>query len=177
MPRGELQLFLDVREHDLLCDAIENHLSSWRQEREAVADAALELVAREPGQRAVLQIEAEVRVLEPHEVEHGENSLVLCAAESPPELLKEDCRGLRGPQHEDRVNHGDVEPLVEEVDGEQADNLAASQLGEPFLAFIGSGSASKGEGGEAGAAEHLCHVMGMLDADTESESPHTARVG
>ena len=115
-------------------------------------------------------------MLEPHEVEDRQYSLVIRAPEASAELLEEDRRGLRRAQHQDRVNHRDIESLIEEVDSEQAHDLAAPQLREPLLPLVGPRGAAERERGEPGTTEHLGHVMGVLDADAESKRSHSARI-
>lgn len=88
----QLELLPNVREHDVLCDLVENDLRAGREERESALDVPLELVARESGEGAELQVEAELLVLKSDKIQHRENCLVVGPAEAPPQLLEEDRR-------------------------------------------------------------------------------------
>ena len=73
-----------------------------------------------PGQRPLAQVEAEVGVLAADEVEHGQAGLVVGEAQASAELLQEDGRRSRWAAGRGPCRLGDVDALVEEVDGEDA---------------------------------------------------------
>jgi hypothetical protein len=94
-----------------------------------------------------------------------------------PELLEEDGRALRGPQEQHGVDLRQVDPLVEQVDGEQAVDLQCPQTAER-LGALGRGRARRhGEARDPRAAEHVRHVLRVGHRDAEAERPHAPHVG
>ena len=67
------------------------------------------------------------------EVDDGERILAVLDPEAAAQLLQEDDRRLRGPQHQHGVDVGDVETLVEQVDGEDDFQLTAAQFVERLM--------------------------------------------
>ena len=64
------------------------------------------------------------------EVEHGEDTLALCPAETPPKLLQEDRRAFGRTQEKDRVDLWDVYAFVEDVDSEDCPELITTKASD-----------------------------------------------
>jgi hypothetical protein len=86
--------------------------------------------------------------------EHREAALAGVGREpqAPAELLQKHHGALGGPQEQHGVDRWDVEPFVEEVDGEEDLQLAGLQAAQGGLAEIGGGGGIEGFGGQAGGA-------------------------
>src|SRR5215217_258211 len=152
-------------------------MAAGRKCREALLDLPLKASTTDPGQGAVAEIEPELRVLAADEVEHGQAWLVVGQAQPPAQLLKEDGGALGGTQEQHRVDGGDVDTLVEQVDGEEYPHLAIAKIpeGGPSRFLIGPGGDRPG--GDSGFVEPAGHVLGVVDADAESECPHASDIG
>ena len=74
-----------------------------------------------------------------NEIQHGEAALAGFGreAETPAQLLQEHHSALGGPQQQHRVDRGDVEPFVEQVDREQDLQFAVLQAAQGVAALIG----------------------------------------
>jgi hypothetical protein len=83
-------------------------------------------------------------------IDDGELLVVLRLAEAPAELLEPQDPGLRGPQHEDGVELGEVEAFVEDVHRADDVELALRQLVQRLRA---------GGGGVAGVDGHRPHAL------------------
>jgi hypothetical protein len=167
----------DIAQHEVGRDPVELEMAAGRKCREALLDLPLKASTTDPGKGAVAEIEPELRVLAADEVEHGQAWLLVGQAQPPAQLLKEDGGALGGTQEQDRVDGGDVDTLVEQVDGEEYPYLAVAKSpeGGPSRSLIGPGGDRPG--GDAGLIEPVGHVLGVVDADAESECPHASDVG
>ena len=111
------------------------------------------------------------------EVEDGEAVLAVGQAQAAAELLQEDGRALGGTQEEHGVDLGDVDALVEEVDREDAVDLAARSIRSAGSRWSAAGRAETATAGMPAPREALGHVVGVRDADAEAERAHAQRVG
>ncbi|GGG47163.1 hypothetical protein GCM10011374_06950 [Kocuria dechangensis] len=75
-------------------------------------------------------------MLEADEVQHGEDRLVFCKAQTSTQLLEEEGRRLCGPKHEDRVDLRNVKAFIEKVNGEHRSKVASLEGLERFPAFF-----------------------------------------
>jgi hypothetical protein len=75
VPTVEAQLTSDVLENRGPRDRIKDELAARGQKREPVLDLSLESLPAGPGQRAVLEVEAELATLLAYEVQDGEHRL------------------------------------------------------------------------------------------------------
>jgi hypothetical protein len=66
---------LDARQDDLARHGVELHVAARGQIRKAALDLRRDLTAATPQQRSELEIEAELRTVQTHEVEHGTHLL------------------------------------------------------------------------------------------------------
>src|SRR5690242_2574350 len=103
-------------------------MTTGRQGGEVVSRLPREASSTRASQGTVAQIEPELGVLCPDEVEHREIRLAVGQAQAASKLLQEDRRTLSGPQQQDRVNSGKVHALVEQVDGEENPQRAIREL-------------------------------------------------
>ena len=174
-PEGEV--VADVAQHLLLDDAVEDDLAAGRQEREALLDVALQVLARRAGERPEAQVSTEFAAVMPNEVEGGEHGLAFGEPESAAELLEEEGWALGGAQEEHGVDLGDVDSLVEKVGGKDRGEAALSQVGDGSCALIGRGLSGDGLGRDAGVVGDAGHVFGVGDADAEAECSHPGGVG
>ena len=97
---------------------VELHVAAGGQERELQLHGPLDVSAGAAEQRPVAAVEAELLAVGADEVEHGAERLARCLAQAAAELLEEQRRALGRAQHEHGVDGGDVDALVEQVDGE-----------------------------------------------------------
>ena len=104
-------------------------------------------------QRPVAQVEPEVAVGLADEVEDRQALLVLGQPQPAAELLEEDRQALGRPEEQHRVDLGDVDPLVVQVDDEQEVDppVAEPVLGRAALGVRGVGREALG--GDAGLVE------------------------
>ena len=163
-----------LREHDVAGDVVEVEVAAGGQVGEALLDVGFEFSSGAAEHAPVAEVEAELLALVADEVEHGQHVLAFGAAQAAAELLEEDRGALGGAQHEHDVDGGDVDALVEQVDGEQHLHLAVSQIGER-LASVGVGRLRRdGPCRDPGPLEPVGHEVGVVDADAEAERPHLA---
>jgi hypothetical protein len=118
-------------------------------------------------------------VLLADEIQHGEAALAGFGreAQAAPELLQKHHGALGGPQQQHGVDRWDVDPLVEEVDGEEDLQLAGLQTAQGGLAEIGGGGGIEGIGAEAAGTEALGHEAGVLHAHAEADGPYAGGIG
>ncbi len=93
------------------------------------------MLAADAGESGEAGSEVELRALMADEVEHRQDGFACAASQSSAELLKEHCRALRRAQHKERVDVGNVDALVEDVDCEQATDRSAPKVGKSLRAF------------------------------------------
>ena len=110
------------------------------------------------------------------EVEHRQHVLAGAAPETPTQLLQEHGRALRGTQHEQNIDRGHVDALVEQVDREQDLDLARRQGVEGVVPFGRAAVGRDGAGGDAGPVEAVGEELAVGDAHAEAEGPHALRV-
>ena len=113
-----------ILENDPLRDLVEPNRTTRRHQRKARLDLLCDLLPRATDQGAVANVEAIVGVGLSDEVEHCQDTLALRPAQAPAKLLEEDGRALGRSQKQDRVDLGNVDALVEDVDREDRPNLA-----------------------------------------------------
>ena len=83
-----------------------------------------------------------------------------------------------GPQEQDRVDLGQVDALVEQVDGEEDVDLAAREALARLRPSLGGAVARRHrQRRDAGLVERVGHELGVVDADAEAERPHPVDVG
>ena len=100
---------------------------------------ALDVAAGAAEQGAVAAVEAELLAVGADEVEHGAERLAGGLAQPAAELLEEQRRALGRAQHQHGVDGGDVDALVEQVDGEHDPDVAGGEVPQGGLA-LGSGA-------------------------------------
>ena len=72
-----------------------------------------------------------------HEVEHRAHRFPWRPAQSSAELLQEQHRAVGGAQQQQRVDHGDIDALVEQVDREHRLHPTIGQVAQRRLALVG----------------------------------------
>jgi hypothetical protein len=92
-------------------------------------------------------------------------------------LLQEHHRALGGAQQQHGVDGGDVEPFVEQVDGEEDAQLAGGQATEGVLALLAGGVGAESFGSEAGGVEPRRHETGVLNAHAKPQGAHALEIG
>jgi hypothetical protein len=111
-----------------------------------------------------------------HEIQNDQYCFAWRAAQTAPELLNEHC-GARGrAQHEDDINRRNVDALVEDIDGEDAPQLARSQSFDERPTLVRVGRADDDRGSKPARRESLGHVLGVVHRHAEAERPHPLRV-
>ena len=120
----------DARQHDRAGDRVELEVTTGGQEREVSFELLLQIMTATAEQRAVPQVEPELASVQTNEVEHGAFGLSVCAAQSPPELLKEQRGALRRAQEQERVDVRHVDALVEEIDREEGGDTPVSEISQ-----------------------------------------------
>ena len=85
------------------------------------------------------------------EVKDRQDALAFGPAETSTELLEEDRGTLGGSQEQDRVDLGDVDALVEDVDSEDGPKFAAPELAHGIDSIV---SGSNRRGGQPQAGRH-----------------------
>jgi hypothetical protein len=124
-PAGR-HLLPDVLQNDFARYRIQNDLTSGRQEGEAMFDLANEFFSTQTRQSPEALVEAELLALMADEVQCSQHGLAWRRAQPAAELLKKHGRALSGPQEQHGVDIGDVESLIEEVDGEDGIDFAVA---------------------------------------------------
>lgn len=176
LPTGR-QCLTEVVEHDVARDAVELHVASSRQEREALLDLPHQVLAGAAEQRAQAAVEPELATMLADEVEHRAQQLAIRAAQAAAELLDEQRRAVGRAQQQERVDARQVDALVEEVDGEQHLQAAVAEVAQRLLALRGGRVGPNGHRGETRVAEHARHVARMVDAHAEAQRAHLRRIG
>lgn len=97
------------------------------------------------------------------EVEDRAAGLVVGLAQSPADLLQEHGGGLGRAEQQDRVDLGDVDPLGQEIHGEDDVELPGAQPPQRLLPLFLGGLGDQVRGGDPGVAEPPGHVDGMAD--------------
>lgn len=147
-------------------------MAAGREEGEVELYGALEFSTTATEQRPVAAIEPELLAMGADEVEHRAVALVGGLAQSSTELLEEQRRTLGRTEHQDGVEDGNVDALIEQVDREHDLNPAGGEVLERTLAFGPRAVTPDGHGADAVAVEVLGHELGVLDAHAEPETPH-----
>lgn len=106
------------------------------------------------------------------EVEHCAVALVGRLPEPSSELLEEQGRALGRPEHENGVEDGDVDALVEQVDGEDDVDPPGGEVLQRALAIRVRAVAPDGDGSDAMGVEVPRHELGVFDAHAEAEATH-----
>jgi hypothetical protein len=114
-------------------------------------------------------IEAELLAVVADEVEHRAQALAVAAPQPTPELLEEQGRAVGGPEQEQAVHAGDVDALVEQVDGEDHLDFSAGQLGEGLAALLTGGIGPDRARDHAQLVEHPGHEARVAHAHAEAE--------
>ena len=121
------QTLADVLQHVLPRDPLHQDRAAGRQVREPVLDLLVERHRGVGQERPVSQVETEVAVGLADEVEDGQALLLLEQPQPAAELLEEDRQALGRAEEQHRVDLGDVDALVVQVDDEQEVHLATAQ--------------------------------------------------
>ena len=127
-------------------------------------------------ERPQLRVEAEPAVLLADEVDDRERRLVLVLAKAATDLLRQDGGGLRGTKQEHRVHRRHVDALAENVDAEDAAEVALLESSQGRVAFRAVGLAPERCAREAAFGEGAGHVLGVVDGDAEAERAHLTGV-
>ena len=165
-----------VAKHRLLRDSVQLERASRRQKRKVRLDGSLHLV---PGAADQCPVANVVAILAPHladEVEHRQHPLSFRPPQSPPELLEKHGGALRRSEHEHGVHLRQVDPFVEEIDGEDGSKLPSSQSRKRRSPYIPWRTAVERHCLVSEVGELAGHEVGMIDARAESKGPHPMRV-
>ena len=166
----------DVLEDEVLRLPVEHDLTARREEWEPLLNLSLEGAAGVSRQGSISLGEAELLALVADEVQHRQDSLRRRASEPTSELLEEDRCALGGAEHEDGVDVGDVEALVQHVDGEHRIDAARAEVVECRGTLASWRLTADRASRDSSFDELPSHVVGMGDAHAESERPHAANV-
>ena len=101
-------------------------------------ECALNLSPCPADHRAKANVESVLGVGLADEVEHRQDALALRPPQAATELLQEHGRALGRAQEQDRVDLGNVDAFVEDVDREDRSNLAAPKLTHGLEADVSS---------------------------------------
>lgn len=112
-----------------------------------------------------------------HEVEDRADPLARRSAQAPAELLEEQRGALGGAQHEDGVDSGHVDALVEQVDREHRPNRSLCQVPQGGLPLVAGAVAPDGHRRDPVGGEVAGHEAGVVDAHAEPEAAHRGRGG
>ncbi len=91
-------------------------------------------------------------------------------------MLEEQRRALRGAQHQEGVDCGNVNTFVEQIYREHGPHHADPQIPQRLLPFGAGAVAPYRHGGDPMPGEMGGHESGVLDADTESQAAHRGGV-
>jgi hypothetical protein len=114
-------------------------VAASREERELELDGALDVASGTSEQGPEASVEPELLAVCADEVQDRAERLVLRLSESAAELLEEQGRALGGPEHEDGVDVGHVDALVEQVDREHDAHAAGGEVPQRAFAFAPAG--------------------------------------
>ena len=92
-------------------------------------------------------------------------------AQTPSQLLNEQCGAVRGPQHEQGVHSWHVNALVEEVDGENDSHPTGRQIAKGRAPLLVGRIRPNRHRRNARCREDSRHESRMLDADAETPAP------
>ena len=169
---GQALLTAAERLLERLQDAVLGHVielqhASGRQRGEVGLHLLGQPAARDAGDGGQHLVEAELAPVLAHEIEDEAARLVQTEPQPAAHLLEEDCRAGGGPQKEQRVHKGKVDPLVEQVAGEEDVHLPIAEArrgGGP----VRCGSVSVDDhGGDSIAVESVGHELRVSDAGAE----------
>ena len=133
---------------------VELHVAAGGQEGEALLDLLAEVLAGAAEQRAETAVEPELLAVVAHEVEDRAQRLARRPAQSSAELLQEEHRAVGGAQQQQRVDHGDVDALVEQVDREHHLHPPVGQVAQRRLALVGGAVGPHRHRGDPHLVEH-----------------------
>ncbi len=136
LPPGGGKGFADVAQDDVASDVVEVEVAAGGQVGEALLDVGLQLSPGAAEHPPVAEVEAELLGLVADEVQDGEDVLAFGAAQASTELLEEDGGALGRAQHEYDVDGGDVDALVEQVDGEQDLHTSVAEVVQCLASLI-----------------------------------------
>ena len=117
----------DVLQDPFLGDPLQPQAAAGRQVRKAAFDLAIEFSGRLGADRPQTRREAELAALGPDEIQYGQAFLLVVQAQATSQLLQVDGQALRGPQEQDRVQLGDVDAFVVQIDDEDEVDFAAAE--------------------------------------------------
>lgn len=166
----------DAREDDVARDAVQLHVAAGGEEGEGLLDLGGHLVAGAAQEGAEAAVEAEFGAVVADEVQDGAGGLGGVAAEASAQLLEEQGRAVGRAEHQEGVDGGDVDALVEQVDGEHDVHASVGQVAQGLAAIVVGGVGPDGGGGDAGVAEDAGHEPGVVDAHAEAEGAHARDV-
>src|SRR3954451_3353447 len=120
----------------------------WRpsrgQERKAELYLFRDFGSRGPRDSAIAQVEAELPMRLADEIQYRHAIFSLVTPKSAPELLNKHERTLRRSQKEQRVDFREIDPLIEQVHGEERANAPRTQRRQSVLARVAVGSRGHG---------------------------------
>src|SRR4051794_28193941 len=150
-------------ENDVAADAVEFDLATRWEVREVLLDLLGEPAVARIEKRPQLGVEAESAVLLADEGDDRERCLVLVFAKAATYLLRQDGGGLRRTKQEHRVYRRYVDTLAENVDAEDAAEVALLESSQGRIAFRTVGLAPEGCAWEPAFGEGAGHVLGVVD--------------
>ena len=109
----QLQLPLDVVEHDVLGDPVEDYLRAGRQIREALLDLSLEVAAAATQEGAEAAVEAELLSMMTHEIENRALQLAVTLAQPSSQLLEEQRGTVGRAQQKERIDDRHVNAFID----------------------------------------------------------------
>ena len=159
-------------QHDLGRHGVEVHVTTGGKERELELHGTLDVSSRTAEQCPEAAVESELLAVRADEVQDGADRLAWCLAEPATELLQEQRGALGWPQHDHRVDRGNVDAFVEQIDREHNADASLCQIPEGGLPLRTRAVAPDGDGRDAVAIEVMGHEAGVLDAHAEAEGAH-----
>ena len=130
-----------------------------------------------PSKARQATIESKFAAMVADEVEHRAERLRGSTSETAAELLEEERRTLGRAQQQERVDVGNVDAFVEEVDGEDHVDPSGFQVAQCARSFVLRTIAPDGDRRDPGGAELLRHETSVSDRDAEAESLDAVRIG
>ena len=111
----------------LACEPLHQDRATGRQVREAVLNLLLERHRGVGQKRPVTQVEAELAMSLTNEIEYGQALFLVVQSQATAELLQKDRQTFGRAQEKHRVELGNVDTLIVQVDDEQEVQLTAAQ--------------------------------------------------
>src|SRR4051794_36988014 len=96
------------------------------------------------------------------EVDDRQRALALLNPQPPPQLLQKDGGRLRWPQHEHGIDVGNVEALIEEIDGEDHLEISAAEVVDRLMARSAGLPTVHRRAADTAFKEVGAHEVGMM---------------